>query len=205
MQQERDLILLAKEGNEDAFERLVLAHQKKVYNLALRMTGNAEDACDLSQEAFLRVFKGLANFEMESSFSTWIYRLTSNACIDFLRKKKRQETVSLVFLDDNGDERYLELPDERYEPEYLAGQMETKEEVTRAIGSLEVEYRQALVLRELNGCSYAEIAEIMGIKEGTVKSRIFRAREQMKKRLTERRNFSDKLPSNKTEEKTRRR
>lgn len=92
---EEQLIRRAQQGDNSAFEQLLLAHQKKVYNLCLRMAANPDDALDLSQEAFIKAWRALGQYQFEASFSTWLFRLTSNVCIDFLRRKKRrQETVS---------------------------------------------------------------------------------------------------------------
>ncbi len=118
---EQELVAAARSGDPDAFARLVEANQTKVYNLAYRMTGNPEDAADLTQEAFLNAWRGLARFGGQSAFSTWLYRLTSNACIDFLRRQGRRETLSMT-VEENGDvARQAEWPDERWSPERGAG------------------------------------------------------------------------------------
>lgn len=179
---ETELVSRAKEGDTGAFEQLVLQNQQRVYNLALRMTGNTEDAFDLSQEAFIRAYRGLVFFNMESSFSTWLYRLTSNVCIDFLRKEKKRKTVSLTFLSDDDSE--TELPDLRMEPSGLVEKRELHEQIEAAINNLPVEFRQIIVLREMEGLSYMEISDALDIKEGTVKSRISRAREALRKTLS---------------------
>ncbi len=105
------LARLAAESDQSAFEQLVVRYQKPIYNLALRMAGNEQDALDLAQEAFLRAWRGLPFFKFESSFSTWIYRLTSNVCIDFLRRKKREGTVAMHFVDDEDKEQEFAQPD----------------------------------------------------------------------------------------------
>ena len=107
--QER-LIRRAAAGDDGAFEQLMLAQQKQVYNLCLRMSGNPEDAFDLSQEAFLRAWRALARYQFEAEFSTWLFRLTRNVCIDFLRKQKRQPTVPLE-TEPDGETLELPLPD----------------------------------------------------------------------------------------------
>ena len=102
-EEELEIILRVRAGDTDAFEALVLEHQNKVYSLALRMVGNEEDARDMAQEAFIRAFNSLASFRGESKFSVWLYRLTSNICIDFLRGRAKRRTVSLSWEDEDGE------------------------------------------------------------------------------------------------------
>ena len=183
MSEERMIIEQAIQGDPNAFEQLVLTHQKAVYNLALRMVGNPEDAQDLDQEAFLKAWRGLKFFQFESSFSTWIYRLTSNTCIDFLRRQKKQKLVSTTVLNDDDQAEELLLPDPDPLPEEQAILNEQRQSVVQAMNELEVEYREILTLRVVQGLSYTEIAEILDLKEGTVKSRLARAREKMRRQL----------------------
>ncbi len=166
-------------GDADAFEALVTDNQKKVYNLALKMTGNEEDALDISQEAFIKAYTGLKNFRAESRFSVWLYRLTYNICIDFLRKKKRRPELPLTITDEEGDALELEIPDLRYEPSSEAEKRELREAVEKGIDELPEKHREILVLREMTGLSYEEIARTLGINEGTVKSRLSRARQSL--------------------------
>lgn len=188
---DRLLVLQAKEGSREAFTALMELYQTKVYNLALRMTGSPEDAADLSQEAFLNAWRGLPTFQGSSSFSTWIYRLTSNACIDFLRREKRRKNVEGAFsLDDEETDYAALIPDERPSAQALLEGRELKEAIARGLRQLSEEHRQVLVLREVNGLSYTEIAKITGLEEGTVKSRIARARLALRKILRSDGNFS---------------
>lgn len=195
---EQELVERAKKGDETAFEVLVTDNEKRIYNLCRRLTGNPEDAAELTQEAFLNAWRGLSRFQGESSFSTWLYRLASNACIDFLRKVKRRQNLSMtVSLDDEEEARQVELPDERYAPERELERTEVRQAVAAGLERLTPEHRQVLVMREINGLSYAEIGAVLGLEEGTVKSRIARARNALRKVLTERGNFFGELSSRK--------
>lgn len=195
---EQELVERAKKGDETAFEVLVTDNEKRIYNLCRRLTGSPEDAAELTQEAFLNAWRGLGRFQGESSFSTWLYRLATNACIDFLRREKRRQNLSMtVSLDDEEEARQMELPDERYTPERELERTEMRQAVAAGLERLTPEHRQVLVMREINGLSYAEIGAVLGLEEGTVKSRIARARNALRKVLTERGNFFETLSSRK--------
>lgn len=188
LENELDIVNRAKSGDNDAFELLVLEYQKRVYNLSFRMCKNEEDALDLSQEIFIRVYKSLAFFEGKSSFSTWLYSIASNACIDFSRRQKNSKLTPLYVLGDEADERPLDLPDLRYAPEDELLRTELRRDIADALAALTYEHREVLVLREINGLSYHEIADALELECGTVKSRICRARENLCKILSERGN-----------------
>ena len=190
MTEERELVQRAKGGDERAFEQLVTDNEKRIYNLCRRLVRNPDDAAELAQEAFLNAWRGLSKFQGDSAFSTWLYRLASNACIDFLRKEKRRKDRSMtISLDDEEEARQAELPDERFSPEEKLEQSETRRAIAEGLERLSPEHRQVLVLRELNGFSYAEICTILALEEGTVKSRIARARAALRKSLLEQGNF----------------
>ena len=194
--EELNIINRVRGGDTEAFEQLVLEHQNKVYSLALRMLGNEEDARDMAQEAFIRAFNSLASFRGESKFSVWLYRLTSNICIDFLRGRAKRRTVSLNWEDEDGDEGELEIPDERFSPEARLERTELRESVRRGLDSLSPEYREILLLREINGLSYDEISRALNLEEGTVKSRIFRARKKLSEFLIREGNIPGSIASN---------
>ena len=177
-QVELELVRSAKDGDAASFEELVKLHQKRVYNLALRMSGNPEDALDLSQEVFLRIYKALPLFKEQSAFSTWVYSIASNVCIDFVRKRNKLKTVSLS-PDSETDSSVPEIPDNRYHPELEYEKTELRESIAAGLSTLSDEHREILVLREICGLSYQEICDALDLEGGTVKSRLSRARNQL--------------------------
>lgn len=193
---ESELVRAARSGDQSAFEALVKANQAMAYQLAYRMTGNPEDAADLTQEAFLNAWRGLAAFDGRASFSTWLYRLTSNACIDFLRREKRRISLSMTLEDKEDEEgRQADLPDQRFSPERELEKKEAAEALRRGLAALTPEYREILTLRELEGYSYQELSRKLGLEEGTVKSRLARARLALREFLQKDGNFSAPSPS----------
>ena len=176
---EASLIRAAQQGDQSAFARLVEANQGRIYSLCYRMTGNSEDAADLTQEAFLNAWRGLGSFGGQAAFSTWLYRLASNACIDFLRREKRRMALSMTQEEDE-EGRQTDL---------------LQAAVQEGLSTLSPEHRQVLLLRETEGLSYQEIAQCLSLEEGTVKSRIARARLALKEFLVKNGNFSFPPPS----------
>lgn len=178
---EKLLLERAKAGDVNAFEQLIEGYQRKIFNIALRMVGNYDDASDLAQEVLIRIYKSIGGFKEQSSFSTWVYRITTNVCLDDIRKKKNKKVISLdeeIKLDDGEMPRQLESDDAG--PLELAERKELKKAVSRAINSLSEEHRLVVVLRDIQGFSYEEIAKAIKCPEGTVKSRINRARQALK-------------------------
>ena len=190
-EQEAAIVRKVLGGDANAFETLVLEYEKNVYNIALRMTGNSEDAADMTQEAFIKAYNSLQSFRGDSKFSVWLYRIVSNVCLDFLRSKNRRPTVSLSVEDDDGEDTQLDVADESQSPELLLDRKLTRESVRRGLDSLPPDYRQIRLLREIQGLSYDEIAQALGLEVGTVKSRIFRARKRLCNFLIDDGNISD--------------
>ena len=181
MTREQEAMIVRKvlQGDVNAFEKLVTEYEKAVYAIAQRMTGNAEDAADMTQETFIKAYNSLSSFRGDSKFSVWLYRIANNVCLDFLRSRSRKPTVSLSTEDDDGEETQLDIADESQSPELLLESALTRDAVRRGLDSLPPDYRQILLLREIQGLSYEEIAAALGIESGTVKSRIFRARKRL--------------------------
>ncbi len=190
---EKDLIRKAKQGDMLAFEELILKHEKIVYNLALRMMNHSEDAQDIAQEVFLKVYRSLANFDERSAFSTWLYRITHNTCIDEMRKRKGKQTYSLEEdLESEDGSMQRQVADAGDTPEESLLRAEQKSEILQALDTLSEEHKAAVVLRDVKGLSYEEISEILELSLGTVKSRISRARNQLKTEILKIREQNEK-------------
>ena len=191
---EEKWIAAAREGDQGAFEELVLLYEKRVLALTQRMCGNPEDAAEAAQEAFLAAWQGLKNFRGDSSFSTWLYRLSSNACVDLLRREgRRQAAVSL-----DGEDLNLDIPSPIPSPQEEAERRELREQIEAGLRALPPEYREVLVLREMQQLRYDEIAHVLELDVGTVKSRISRGRKRLRSFLLEQGNFSPPPPSKET-------
>ncbi|MDB4894064.1 MAG: polymerase ECF-type sigma factor [Firmicutes bacterium] len=177
------LVERAKRGDVQAFEQLISQYEKKVFNTAYRLTGNYEDAADVAQEAFLRAYSSIPEFRGDSSFATWLFRIVHNACLDELRKRKRQRATSLdetVAGEDGEMDRQLAVADASDGPEQALERVEVQRTVQESISALDEEYRLVVVMRDIQGYSYNEIADALGINLGTVKSRLNRARNALK-------------------------
>jgi RNA polymerase sigma-70 factor (ECF subfamily) len=175
------LVQQCARGDEVACARLVTDHQRMVYTLALHLLGDAQEAMDLSQEVFLRVFRTLAQFRGQASLRTWIYRIVVNQASNRQRWWRRRHRAQQVGLDDHVA-HHGELAELRLfaAPERVLEQRETVDRVQAALAQLPFDQRAAIVLREIDGLSYDEIAEALGIAVGTVKSRLARARESLR-------------------------
>ncbi len=172
-EQEQAWVLQARRGDRSAFSRLVEAYQRPVFNLTYRMLGDVEEAEDAAQEAFLRAYSRLSQYDPEMKFSTWLFSIANHYCIDRLRKRR----MTQISIDDNPVLQNLEGSDPR--PERHALQQEARIEVQSMLERLAPEYRTPLVLRYWEDLSYEEIAATMNVTVATVKSRLFRARQQL--------------------------
>ena len=166
-----------KGGDKSSFDVLVVKYQNKVINLCFRFLGNYDDACDCAQDVFVKVFESLSKFRGDSKFSTWLYAVTVNFCRNrissFKHRKSKQDTSYEI--QDAGDESLS--PSKRFE------RKELNDKIQKAIDSLDEDQKSVVILRDIEGLSYEEIVDITGIKLGTVKSRIARAREELKEKL----------------------
>lgn len=175
-----DLMVKCKQGDLNSFEILIKSYSKQVYNILLRILGNQEDAKDVSQEVFIKVYRKINTFQGESEFFTWLYRITLNAAKDFTKKKKVH--LSVNELNDSGHE----LPqDKGSNPEAVFVKVERKDAILKALMEIKEDQREIIVLRDIQGLSYEEISNILGIELGTVKSRINRARTRLREILIE--------------------
>ncbi len=178
---ERKLIARATSGDPTAFNCLMQQHEGRMYAVALRMCANREDAQDCLQEAMLRIYRAISGFKGESSFATWVYRITMNTCLDELRKRKNRQNTSLDSLLDMG----WSPSDDTNSPERQAIRSESQRALREAIRQLPEDMRSAIVLRDIEGMSYEEIANALNINIGTIKSRISRGREKLREKLKE--------------------
>jgi RNA polymerase sigma-70 factor, ECF subfamily len=173
----------------DAFEELVAQFERPVYALCFRLLGDAEEARDAAQETFLKVYRGLGGFRGEAGLKTWIYRIAINQAMNqqrWWRRRHREETISLDITRGPSDMTIGSLlPGRGASPEAQAISSERERSIMRALGEIKQEYRIALILREIEELSYEEIAEAIGISIGTVKSRIARGREELRRRVKE--------------------
>lgn len=192
---EKELIARLQSRDEAAFEELIRLYEKKVYTLCVRMCGSTEDAEEAAQDAFLALWRGIDRFRQESSLSTWIYRLAANACIDLIRR--RRKNAGSVSLDD--EELFIDAQDPAPQPHELAEQREAQRALREGLMSLPPEYRSILILREIEGLSYSEIAAAQELELGTVKSRISRGRTLLRNFLSASGNFFENAASKVTE------
>lgn len=183
---DRKLVRAAQKGDAAAFRTLVESYQRRVYQLALGMLKDPDEAMDIAQETFVRVHRYLPSFKGDSSFFTWTYRIAMNLCLDAQRRKGRGERVDLADGDEAELEAAMDPPSAALAgPQRAALNVELKGKLEEALASLSENHRAILLLRELEGLSYEELAKVLGIRKGTVMSRLFHARLKMQNKLRE--------------------
>ena len=180
MQGDELLLRRACKGDVQAFEELMQSHESRIYAIALRMMGNREDAQDCAQEAMVRIYRAMGSFKGQSALATWIYRITMNTCLDELRRRKARKVTSLDSLVNNG----WSPTDTGDTPEEHGLRVEKQNALNQAIQSLPDDMRAAIILRDVKGYSYDEIASILDANVGTIKSRISRGREKLREILS---------------------
>jgi RNA polymerase sigma factor (sigma-70 family) len=182
---EDDQILIKKAlaGNENAYKALLERHKDAVYRMIVKIVRSSEEARDLVQETFMKAFSSLSSYNFQYRFTTWLYKIAANNCIDFLRKKRLNPlSLDQPVITKDGEVTF-ELPDMTYSPEADLASKQKSLSIDAAIDSLPPKYREVIVFRHKQDKSYEEISQILGIPVGTVKARIFRARELLKKKL----------------------
>lgn len=177
MENEADMVRRAQQGDTAAFEQLVLAHGRLLYNLTFRLTGNLQEAEDLAQETFLRAWRGLRDFRLASRFSTWLFRIAMNLCYNRMPRLRR-EMDSLAVEDDQ-----VSLPDESQNLEAYVLEGELQAYLQQAMQALSPSYRLLLTLRHQGGMSYQEISDATGLPLGSVKAGLHRGRQNLRAAL----------------------
>lgn len=186
---DKNLVKLAQNGDRHAFQTLMERHQRRIFNLCYGMVRNKADAADLVQDSFIKAYKSIERFRGNAKFYTWLYRISKNVCIDFLRKQNRR---TMVDFDDeirreepvDGDETLLPTP-LGINPAKVAGRKELLEQIEKALDTLSEDHREILILREIDGMAYKDIAETIDVSIGTVMSRLYHARKYMQDELSE--------------------
>ncbi|MGI5920739.1 MAG: RNA polymerase sigma factor [Syntrophomonadaceae bacterium] len=184
-----ELVKRSLDADARAFEELVSRYQNKVYALAFRYMGNEDDAYDMAQESFIKAYRSLRSFKGDSNFGTWIYRITTNVCLDELRRRKRR--LLPLSLDEplatkDGDTVDKEVADPNPTADVIYERKETSQYIHNILSQIKIEHRAVIVLRDMMDLTYEEIAEILNCSVGTVKSRLSRARNILRKKLSDR-------------------
>lgn len=182
---EQLLIEKARNGDDVSFELLIEGCLPKAYNTALRFLRNEQDAADALQESMIKVFRYLDRFKGESKFDTWVYRIVVNTCNDILRKNVSAKEPESIYKADEEGEWMMEIADPSPPPEDVLDRKESAEQIIECLNLMTAEHREIIVLRDIQGFSYEEISSILDCTEGTVKSRINRARQRLRSMLLE--------------------
>src|SRR5262249_52985111 len=186
-EEDRELIVLAQKGDQSAFRRLVERHQRRAFAIAMGLVRDENDARELVQEAFLRVYKGLGSFQGGSSFFTWLYRIVTNLAIDLMRKpgRKDAELTDTQAADDDASDLPLVARIDGADPLDVIRRREIAARIQAALDALPPYHRGVILMREVEGMSYEEMAEAMGVSKGTIMSRLFHARQKLQRALAD--------------------
>lgn len=182
---EAELVKRLKKGDRDTFNIFVKEYENKIINIAYGILSDKEEALDASQEVFIRIYKNISSFKGNSSLSTWVYRITVNICKDYLRKRQRSAKTISIDSTSNEDIEIKEIPDTALTPEQSSEQTELQLIVRQAIDTLSEEYKTVIILCDIQGLSYDKISELLHCPVGTVKSRINRARQALRRKISE--------------------
>ena len=188
MEAQDDLTLVERiqGGDRDAFKELVERYQRKVYSICYGMLKDSETSLDVSQEVFIKVFRYIEKFNQKSSFYTWLYRITVNMCIDHIRKHSKNKSVEYddrLSHEDVVGEEHIMPSQLGIHPDKVYGRKELREKMAQAMETLSEKHRTILILREVEGLSYEEMADVLNISKGTVMSRLFHARRYFQEAL----------------------
>lgn len=193
---DEELVKRVKKGDIDAFEEIIAKYEKRVFGLIYNVIKNENEIEDVAQEVFMKVYKNIDKFKGNSSLYTWIYRITTNLCLDYIKKKKEVIYIDEKLQLDDGEVDFQIPSDEKLQDE-LYEEKELKEKLQKSIAKLPEKQQMMIVLRDIKGLSYEEISEILEMKLGTVKSQINRARLKLKDLLEKDGTFLDYVESNK--------
>jgi RNA polymerase sigma-70 factor (ECF subfamily) len=180
---DEELVRRVQQGNMAAFEELVRRYERKVYNITYRLLGNEQDATEALQDTFLRAYRFIPKFAFKSSFYTWLYRIATNVSLTRLRRRKNVEVVSLDAPVPDTEDLKFDLPDTSQTPEEAFARKRLREKLDQAVRELPEEYRQVVVLRDLEGLSNEEVSRILKLSVPAVKSRLHRARLALREKL----------------------
>lgn len=182
---ENDLLQNIRNGNMEAFEAFIISYEKLIFNVAYRMLGNAEDAKDAAQDTIIKIYKNINNLSDIDGLKSWIYTITNNTCLDYIRKRKGKDTLSIDALIETDDGTMVQqIPSDEPTPEAALHKAERAKQIQNGINQLKPDYRILIILRDIKGLRYEEISKAMGSPMGTVKSRLSRARISLKNILT---------------------
>jgi RNA polymerase sigma-70 factor (ECF subfamily) len=181
---DHELIRLVRQGHPEAFNEIVMRYQDKVFNLALRHVGNANDAADIAQQTFVNAYRSLASFKEEANLATWLYRIVFNQSVSFFRERGRNRTVSMDGAPRDDDEPAREIASSNGDPSHHVMNRDLSDKINAVLAQLDEESRRIVILREFENYAYEEIAEILAIPVGTVRSKLHRARLVLKEKLS---------------------